>query len=191
MFLNTGLSKEDTKMVYVLLGEGFEEIEAVAPVDLMRRARIDARFAGIGGDIVTGRSGISMKADIRIEDMDLGQMEMLVLPGGAGVEAIGASTQALNAIKYAHAHRIYIAAICAAPTLLGKLGLLHGVKAVCYPGMEDEMAGAQCAGNVKTIQDGRFIFGQAPGAAIDFGLKLVEVLKGEAAARKVCGSIYY
>ena len=179
-------------MVYVLLGKGFEEIEAVAPVDLMRRAKIDVQFVGIGSEWVTGCNGISIKADVRIEELRLDQMEMLVLPGGNdGVESIGASVPAVDAIQYAYTHQKYIAAICAAPTLLGKLGLLNGVKAVCYPGMEDGMTGAQFAGNVKTIQDGRFVFGQAPGAAIEFGLKLVEVLKGKASAQKVNDSICF
>ncbi|NLT15040.1 MAG: DJ-1/PfpI family protein [Clostridiales bacterium] len=176
-------------MVYVLLGTGFEEIEAVAPVNLMRRAEIDVRFVGIDGDLIAGRSGIGVRADVRIEEIRLDEMEMIVLPGGGGVDSIGASAPAVTAIKYAYEHQKYIAAICAAPTLLGKLELLNGVTAVCYPGMEGGMTGARWAGNVKTVQDGRFIFGQAPGAAIDFGLKLVEVLKGKAAAKKVSDAI--
>lgn len=176
-------------MVYVLLAAGFEEIEAVAPVDLMRRAQIDVQFVSIGGDLITGRSGIAVKADIGIEDIRLDQMEMIVLPGGGGVDGIGASAPAVAAIRYAYEHQKFIAAICAAPTLLGKLGLLGGVTAVCYPGMEGGMTGARWAGNVKTVRDGRFIFGQAPGAAVDFGLKLVEALKGTAAAKKVGGDI--
>lgn len=179
-------------MVYVLLGAGFEETEAVVPVDLMRRAGIDAKFVGIGGDCITGGNGITVKADMTIEDIALEQMEMLVLPGGnGGVKSIGKNALAVNAILYAYEHQKYIAAICAAPTLLGKLGLLNGVNAVCYPGMEDAMTGAHFAGNVKTVRDGRFVFGQAPGAALDFGLRLVEVLKGEDAAAKVNHSIYY
>lgn len=178
-------------MVYVLLATGFEEIEAVAPVDLMRRAKIDVQFVGLGGEIIRGRSGIELRADIRIEEIRLEEMEMLVIPGGGGVEHIGADASAVNAIQYAYAHQKYIAAICAAPTLLGKLGMLVGVKAVCYPGMEGGMTGARWAGDVKIVRDGRFIFGQAPGSAIDFGLKLIEVLKGDAAAWKVSGDIYY
>jgi 4-methyl-5(b-hydroxyethyl)-thiazole monophosphate biosynthesis len=185
------MMKELRLMVYVVLGAGFEELEAVAPVDLMRRAKIDVQFVGLGGDRVRGRSGIEIRADIRIEDIKLEEMEMLVIPGGGGVEAIGESPAALRVIRYAYDHGKYIAAICAAPTLLGKLEMLGGVKAVCYPGMEAGMTGAQWAGPVKTVRDGQFIFGQAPGAAIEFGLKLVEVLKGEAAAGKVNGAIYY
>ena len=179
-------------MVYVLLGEGFEEMETVAPVDLMRRAGIDVRLAGIGGDFITGGSGITLRADVRVEDIELENMEMIVLPGGSGgVKSIGASESAIEAIRYAYANGRYIAAICAAPTLLGKLGLLKGVKAVCYPGMEAGMIGASSAGNVKTVRDGRIITGQAPGAALEFGLKLVDILKGEAASDKVNRSIFY
>lgn len=179
-------------MVYVLLGTGFEEIEAVVPVDLMRRAGIEAKFVGIGGDCITGGNGISVKADLKIEDIELSRMDMIVLPGGTGgVKSIGGSAAAVDAIKYAYTNQKYIAAICAAPTLLGKLSLLSGVKAVCYPGMEEAMTGAQFAGKVKTVRDGRFIFGQAPGAAIEFGLQLVEALKGENTAKKVDDFIFY
>lgn len=179
-------------MVYVLLGTGFEEMEAIVPVDLMRRAGIDAKFVGIGGEFITGGNGITIKADLKIEDIPLEQIEMVVLPGGnRGVKSIGENALSVNAIMYAYTHQKYIAAICAAPTLLGKLGLLDGVTAVCYPGMEDGMTGAHFAGDVKTVQDGRFIFGQAPGAAIDFGLKLVDVLKGKNAAEKINDFIYY
>lgn len=167
-------------------------MEAIVPVDLMRRAGIDAKFVGIGGDCITGGNGITVKADLKIEDIELEQMEMVVLPGGnGGVKSIRGSTLAMNAIKYAFDNNKLIAAICAAPTILGKLGFLNGVNAVCYPGMEVSLTGAHFAGNVKTVQDGRFIFGQAPGAAIDFGLKLVEVLKGVDAAMKVNDFIFY
>ncbi len=179
-------------MVYVLLGAGFEEMEAVAPVDIMRRAGIDVKYAGIGGDMITGGNGITLRADVRVEDIDLEKIEMIVLPGGlGGVNSIGASVAAVSAVRYAAANGRFIAAICAAPALLGKLGLLEGVRAVCYPGMEEEMTGAQSAGSVKAFRDGRFITGQAPGAAIEFGLKLVEVLLGEAASEKVNSSIFY
>ena len=179
-------------MVYVLLGAGFEEMEAVAPVDIMRRAGIDVQYAGIGSEYVTGANGITLRADMHIENIALDSMEMVVLPGGlGGVKSIGKSEAAVRAVRYAYENSRYIAAICAAPTLLGKLCLLDGVKAVCYPGMEDGMTGADFAGDVKTIQSGRFITGQAPGAAIDFGLKLVEVLKGKAAADTVSCSIFY
>ena len=179
-------------MVYVLLGGGFEEMEAIAPVDIMRRAGFDVKYAGIGGDMITGGNGITLKADVAVADISLDNMDMIVLPGGnGGVKSIGKSEAALNAIKYAYENGRFIAAICAAPTLLGKLGMLKGVRAVCYPGMEDDMSGAIFAGNVKTVRDGRFVTGQAPGAAVDFGLLLVEVLKGKAAAEKVNGFIYY
>lgn len=177
-------------MVCVILGSGFEELEAVATVDLMRRAGIEVQLAGIGGALVTGANGITVKADVRIEAVSPEAVEMVVLPGGSkGVESIGACEAATALIRYAHEHGRYIAAICAAPTLLGKLGLLAGIRAVCYPGLEAEMSGAIPAGNDKVIQDGFFITGQAPGACIDFGLKLVEVLKGNAAAARVAKSI--
>lgn len=179
-------------MVYILLGTGFEEMEAVAPADIMRRAGIEVQYVGIGGRFITGGNGITLQADITVEEMALEQMEMLVLPGGlGGVKSIGESAAAVGAIHYAYDNKKYIAAICAAPTLLGKLGLLAGVKAVCYPGMEKGMTGAHFAGDVKAVRDGTIITGQAPGAAMDFGLLLVEVLRGQAAEERVNGFIYY
>lgn len=179
-------------MVCVLLGTGFEEMEAVAPVDLLRRAGVDVKFAGIGGDLITGANGITIKADVRVEDVRPELTDMVVLPGGnKGVASIGASGAATALIRKAYENGKYIAAICAAPTLLGKLGLLSGVTAVCYPSMEDGMTGAVPAGDVNVVQDGRIITGRAPGACIDFGLKLVAVLKGDKAADNVRRAIVY
>jgi 4-methyl-5(b-hydroxyethyl)-thiazole monophosphate biosynthesis len=111
-------------MVYVLLGTGFEEIEAITPVDLLRRAGVDVITVGLNGKTVYGGHGIGIEADITVDEMDLSRMEMIVLPGGlGGVASIRSCEKAMDAIRYAHEHEIYIGAICAAPTILAELGI--------------------------------------------------------------------
>jgi 4-methyl-5(b-hydroxyethyl)-thiazole monophosphate biosynthesis len=166
-------------MVYILLGTGFEETEAIAPGDVLRRAQIPMEYVGIGGKIVTGAHGIAIQADITLEEMDLTNLDMIVLPGGmGGVESIEGSQQALDAIQFALENDKYVAAICAAPTILGKRGWLDGRQTVCYPGCEGGMGKAIVHPEAETVQDGKIITGRAPGAAIAFGLKLAEVLPG-------------
>ena len=172
-------------MVYVLLGTGFEETEAIAPIDLLRRAGIPVLTVGLNGKIVVGGHGIGVAADITPDEMDLTDLEMIVLPGGlGGVASIRASSQAMDAIRFAHENGKYTAAICAGPTVLGDLGITAGKKCVCYPGCEDGCPGAQIQGDA-AYADGKLITGTSAGCAVAFGLKLIEVLKGEETARTV------
>lgn len=179
-------------MVYILLGKGFEEIEAVAPMDILRRGGVDAAFAGIGGLCVEGAHGIAVNCDVNAEDIELENTDMLVVPGGlGGVESICASESAMGKIKQAGERGIALAAICAGPTVLYKLGILNGVKAVCYPGMEEEMPGVDF-GDAPASVDGKIITGRGPGAALDFGFELLRYFKGGEAVEKlrkdmVCG----
>lgn len=167
-------------MVYIMLGRGFEEIEAVAPGDIMRRAQIPMQYVGIGGKIVEGAHGISLQADITVEEMDLDAMDMIVLPGGlGGVQSIEESDTAMAAVKYALEQEKYVAAICAGPTILGKRGWLDGKHAVCYPGCEEGMGKAIVHPEKEVVVDGKTITGRAPGAAIEFGLTLAGLLPGE------------
>ena len=130
-------------MVYLLLGEGFEEIEAITIADILRRAQIPMQTVGIGGKAVTGAHGLPSLADIAVEDLDLAGMTAVILPGGlGGVESIEASAPAMAAVEYAMKHDRYVGAICAAPTILGKRGWLDGKQATCYPGMESGMGKA-------------------------------------------------
>lgn len=173
-------------MVYVLLGTGFEETEAITPVDLLRRAGIDVLTVGISGKTVYGSHHIGICADITIEEMDLTNMDMLVLPGGGGgVASIQASRQALDLIRFAYENNKLIAAICAAPTILAGLGILEGRQAVCYPGCEGEMAGAAVAVDLPCIRDGAVITGASAGCAIPFGLALIAALKGQSEADRI------
>ena len=179
-------------MVYIMLGKGFEETEAVAPGDVLRRAQIPMQYVGIGGKVVEGAHGIAIQADITLEEMDLEAMDMIVLPGGlGGVESIEASSGAMAAVKYALDHDKYVAAICAAPTILGKRGWLDGRNAVCYPGCESGMGKAIVHPDKEAVVDGKLITGRAPGAAIEFGLTLAGMLPGAYTPDEIAGYMVY
>ena len=177
-------------MVYVLLGTGFEETEAIAPIDLLRRAGVKVLTVGIDGNIVVGGHGIGVQADITLEQMDLTELEMIVLPGGlGGVASIRASREAMEAIAFAHENRRFVAAICAGPTVLADLHITDGCRATCYPGCETGMGGAEIAENAAAVRHGHIITGTSAGCAIPFGLALVAALKGEEAAKTVAEQI--
>ena len=179
-------------MIYIILGKGFEETEAVAPGDVLRRAQIPMQYAGIGGRLVEGAHGITLQADITVEGMNLRDMDMIVLPGGmGGVESIEASPAAMAAVEYALKHDRYVAAICAAPTILGKRGWLDGKHAVCYPGMEGQMGKAVVHPEKEAVADGKLITGRAPGAAIEFGLTLAGALPGSFTPDEVASYMVY
>ncbi|MBR6654197.1 MAG: DJ-1/PfpI family protein, partial [Oscillospiraceae bacterium] len=149
-------------MVYILLGKGFEEIEAVAPIDILRRGGVAAAFAGIDGTTIEGAHGIAIKCDLTVEAIKPENIDMLVVPGGlGGVESIMSSQTAMELIKNAGESGIALAAICAGPTVLHKLGFLKGVKAVCYPGMEEEMPGGEFGESLACV-DGKIITGRGP-----------------------------
>lgn len=178
-------------MVYIILGKGFEEAEAVVPCDMLRRAGVDVRFASIGGREIVGGHGITVCADCVAEETDLTAAEMIVLPGGmGGVKSILGSETVLHAVKTVYDNGGYAAAICAGPTVLAKLGITDGRKTTCYPGCETDMGGAKPCGE-KAVIDGRVVTGKAPGTAFDFALALIEVLRGkEAAAKVAAGAVY-
>ena len=169
-------------MVYVMLGTGFEEIEALAPVDLMRRAGIEVRTVGINGKIVSGGRGIGVQADITVDEMDLTDLEMIVLPGGlGGVASIRASAQTLDAVRFAYENDRFVAAICAGPTVLADLGITEGRRATCFPGQTGNMKNAILEEKA-FVRDGKIITGASAGCAVEFGLALIEALRGGGAA---------
>lgn len=177
-------------MVYVLLGTGFEETEAITPIDLMRRAGIPVMTVGINGKTIYGGHNIGVEADITIGQMDLTELEMLVLPGGlGGVASIKASTEAMDAIRFAFENGKWIAAICAAPTILASLGITDGRRATCYPGCEAEMGSAIMLSDAACTFDGRIITGTSAGCAVPFGLSLIAALKGQQASDAVARQI--
>lgn len=178
-------------MVYILLANGFEETEAVAPCDLLRRAGVETALVGVTGPTVTGSHGIAVNADLTLGQMDLTRMDMIVLPGGlTGVSNLTASREAMDAVRFAYDNGKWVAAICAAPTILAELGITDGRQAVCYPGpaLVAKMEKASLA-DLPAVRDGKVITGASAGCAIPFGLKLVEALKGAEAAEAVRNAI--
>lgn len=180
------------KNAVIFLAEGFEEIEALAPADLLRRAGVNVTLASITEHLtVKGAHGITVTADATAEALPPAP-ELIVLPGGCpGYENLAASAAIRAAVDSAVKDGRYIAAICGAPAaVLGRRGLLSGKAAVCYPGMENEMTGAVVqAGGVSV--DGNFITGKSAGAAIDFALTLVEILAGAQTRKKIKNGIVY
>ena len=182
-------------MVFLFLADGFEEIEALTPVDLLRRAGVEVVTVGVGGKTVTGSHGITVSADVGAEEalamLAAGTIpEMIVLPGGMpGAATLDASPLVDTFIDAAEKANAYIAAICAAPMILGKRGLLRGRHATCFPGFEEYLEGAAYM-DVHTVTDGRYITGRAMGAATEFALALIKVLKGEGAADDLRAAVF-
>lgn len=179
-------------MVYILLGEGFEESEAIVPGDLLRRAGVEVAYVGLEGSTVTGSHGITVTADVTLEQVEADKMEMLVLPGGlGGVASIQMDLFATALIQKARDLGCWLAAICAAPSILAHMGMLDRRKVACNPCVWEEMGSAAVDREAQVVVDGRFVTAQAAGAAFPFGLKLVEVLKGAEAAQKVRDGVLY
>lgn len=179
-------------MVYLFLADGFEEIEALTQVDYLRRAGIDVTTLGIGKEYVTGTRKITVKADKIIDGADVSDAEMFILPGGlGGTNGIYSSEKAVSMIKTAYENGIYIAAICAAPTILARFGMLDGKKCVCYPDMLPELEGhggiiqPECS----VVADGKIITAKAAGASEEFSFELIRTLKDEQTAEAVRASI--
>lgn len=178
-------------MVYILLGNGFEEIEALTPCDLLRRAGLDVSLVGVGGEEILGSHRIGVRADLPLQAVRLDDMEMLVLPGGLrGVQSLLASDAALELIRGAWETGKYVCAICAAPTILAKLGIIGSAPAVCYPGKESEMGDAQIV-HEGVVRAGRLITGRAAGSSVDFALALIEALKGREEADRIAKQIVF
>ena len=177
-------------MVYVLLGTGFEEIEALTPVDLLRRAGVEVKTVGLNGKTVYGGHAIGVVCDMEIGELDVSDAEMIVLPGGlGGVASIRGCEAALEAVKAISGNNGYVAAICAGPTVLADLGLLKGVKATCYPGQIPNMKDALVVENAACVTEGKVITGTSAGTAVPFALALIEALKGPEAARAIADQI--
>ena len=176
-------------MVYMFLGTGFEETEAIAPLDLLRRAGVEIKTVGLNGKIIPGSHGIGVVADMEIADLDISDAEMVILPGGlGGVASIRACEAAMAAIRQVWEAGKYTAAICAGPTVLADLGITDGKNATCYPGCEDGMGSAKMV-NAAAVCDGQVITGTSAGCAVPFGLKLIEALKGKDAADTIAHQI--
>lgn len=177
-------------MVYVLLGTGFEEMEALTPVDLLRRAGAEVATVGINGKTVYGSHKIGVEADIELAEMDLTNLDMIILPGGlGGVASVRASEGALNALRFAWENDKYVAAICAGPTVLADLGITDGKNATCYPGCAGGMGNARLEKDKPFVVDGRLITGTSAGCAVKFALALVAILCGFDKAQEISDQI--
>lgn len=163
-------------MVYVFLAEGFEEMEAIAPIDLLRRAGCDVKTVAVGAQTVMGAHGIAVKADITADQVTADDLDAVILPGGMpGTLNLEASETVQEILDAAWQCGLVIGAICAAPSILGHKRFLVGKHAVCYPGFEKELYGAS-VDDASVVVDGRIVTAKGAGAAVDFGLALVEML---------------
>lgn len=181
------------KKAYIMLADGFEEIEGLTAVDLMRRAGIEVVMVSIKDDVnIKGARGINVVADTVISDK-LTDGDMIILPGGMpGTNYLKESDMVKALVNCYNDSGKYIAAICAAPTVFGSMGLLNGKKATCYPGLEAGLEGAMWPGEgVKVVVDGNIITSRGVGTAIDFALKLIEVLIDDKKAEEIATSIVF
>lgn len=165
-------------MVYLFLAEGFEEIEALTPLDILRRANIAVTSVGVTGKTVTGAHGITVTADITIDAVSLNNIYAVILPGGmTGTLNLKADKTVEKAVLTAYNKGELVAAICAAPMILGNLGLLKNREAICFPGFEKELAGAVISKNRIVVSD-NIITAAGAGVAAEFGFEIVDFLTG-------------
>ena len=172
-------------LVYLHLADGFEEIEALSVVDILRRAEVEIKTVSISGKKeVTGAHNITIVADILFENADYSKAEMIVLPGGMpGTLNLEKHKGLAEKIKEFYKKGKWLAAICAAPSILGKLELLKGKSATCYPGFEKYLIGADCSREPVIVSD-KIIASRGPGTAMCFALELVKIIKGNELAKK-------
>lgn len=172
-------------MFYVFLAEGFEETEALATLDVMRRAKLDVLTVGVTGEMVTSSHKVTVKADIMPDKIGLDNIEGVVLPGGMpGTLNLEKADCVINTVKHCYDNDKIVAAICAAPSILGHLGMLKGRKATCFPGFETELEGAQYTA-AHTETDGKVITAKGAGCAVEFGHAIVTAVLSKETADSV------
>ncbi|HAS73132.1 MAG TPA: DJ-1 family protein [Clostridiales bacterium UBA8960] len=177
-------------MVYVFFAEGFEEVEALTVVDVLRRAQIETLMVGLNKSSVTGSHDISVQMDLQLEEIEnLDEVEMLVLPGGMpGAKHLAENDDLKKLLNDALGADLHLAAICAAPTVLSKHGLIKGRQFTCYPGFENQIEDGVHT-DAMVVHDGKLITGKGVGAALQFALKLVEIIKGEDVSKALAKSM--
>ena len=176
-------------MVLLFLAEGFEEIEALCPLDLLRRVGVEVKTVGVTGKKVCGSHGIEVTADLACDEISAEVPEMVILPGGMpGTLNLKKDPTVQKMLEKAVKANAWIAAICAAPSILGEAGLLCGKEAICFPGFEKSLTGAKIS-DKKVVRDGRFITAAGMGVALEFGLELVAVLTSEEKAKTLRASL--
>ena len=178
-------------MIYVMLADGFEEIEALTFVDILRRAQIDVQtVSAYNTDVVTGSHGIAVTADIKIDNIN-GISDGIVLPGGLpGTYNLRDNKRVAELLNEFNNNGKYVAAICAAPSVLGGLGILNQKQATCYPSFEETLTGALVSKD-RVVADGNIITSRGAGTAHDFAFKFVELIKGKKVADDIRSSMLY
>ena len=178
-------------MVYVFFADGFEELEAVAAFDILKHGKVDVQSVGVGSEFITGANGLKIKADTTDDKASFENLEGIVLPGGVfGTRNLGNSGNVWNFIDFCVKNYLMIGAICAAPSILGKMGLLEGKDACCYPGIEKYLKGANVLEESVVTCD-NIITANGPGSAIKFGFALVSYLKGAGSVEDMKADIMY
>ena len=176
-------------MIVVLLANGFEEIEALTPIDVLRRAGLDVQSCGLNGKRIKGSHGIFVEADLLPEEVNLDEVTMAIFPGGMpGATNINAHSFTDKLIEATVKNGGRLAAICAAPLVLGRRGLIDGKRATCYPGFEGELTGALVTGE-GVVTDGNITTAKGMGVALEFAKELVKVTLGEEKAREISQAI--
>lgn len=179
-------------MVYVLLADGFEESEAIVPVDILIRGGEGVALVGVTGEHVKSARGISIKTDIPLRDVAPYKMDMLILPGGQpGVDNLWSNASVHELVEYSLSEDKYLAAICAAPIIPGRLGALDGKRATCYPGLDSELKGAEYFPDSGVVTDGKITTARAAADAYEFGFRLLGLIAGEDVVNKVKDDICY
>lgn len=173
-------------MIYLFLADGFEECEALAPLDILRRGDLEVKTVGIGGELIKGTHGITVKADICESDVVLNNsLEGVILPGGMpGTNNLEANETVRRAVLFAKENNILICAICAAPKILGGMGLLADKNATCFPGFEKDLTAAALSKDF-VVKDGNIITAKGAGVAYDFGFEILAALSGSETAEKL------
>jgi 4-methyl-5(b-hydroxyethyl)-thiazole monophosphate biosynthesis len=178
-------------MIIFFLANGFEELEAIAPIDILRRGGVEVVTAGVGGKVITGSHGIPVTCDIAAEEIPFEKIKGVVLPGGMpGTKNLAVSPIVTKTLNYCAEKGLTIGAICAAPSVLGGLGLLRGKSATCFPGFEETLLGAEFSDEY-VVCDGNFITAKGAGVAADFGFALLSALEGAEIAEKVRGAMQF
>ncbi len=177
-------------MIYVFLADGFEEVEALATVDVLRRAGLEVATVGVGGRVISGSHQIPVQADLTMDEAKRNAApEAVVLPGGMpGTINLQKDADVMAFVDHAYAAGKLVCAICAAPSILGQKGMLQGREACCYPGYESKLTGAKVSGKPVCV-DGNVITGRACGVALEFGAAIAEQFIGKAAAKQLWESL--
>ena len=177
-------------MLYVLMADGFEEVEAIGTFDMIKRGDLKIKLALVEGEYVQGSHGVVVKTDMFAEDIELDTVDGIILPGGMpGTLNLQKNARVNELIDYCVQSGKLIAAICAAPMILGDLGLLRGKRATCFPGYEDNLAGAEVCDDL-AVTDGNIITGKGAGAALVFGAAIVDYFK-EGTGKKLLRQVQY